>query len=709
MRRIVHLLVYLLPILSGLFLSMNLRAQDRTVTGKVTGVDGAPLVGVLVTQSGTTIGTQTNLEGNFTITVSGKNPELLFSYLGYRDQAIALQGQTRLDVKMEEDQNFLDEVVVVGYGSQKKVSITGAVNVVKPDDLAIGATSSLATSLTGRLPGLVIVQNSGIAGAGASAISIRGASESPLILVDGIERDFEGLDADEIESITILKDASATAVYGIRGGNGVMIVTTKRGQDGKFKINFKAEGGLIHRGKAPQMMDSYTYAMLKNEGTRNDNFIALDDETFQDPYSVVDLALYKNGKAPLTHPSHNWMDYLTNEFGYREKYGVNISGGNKFFKTFTSVDFSKERDVYRSFNVDYNDKSTYQRFNVRSNIDLNITKTTLLSFDLGGQFANRNKPAVDFQELTKMMFRCQPNLSTIYDGKIIFTEDAKKDENPIYMIYNSGFNRTYSNSLQFAVKLNQNLDFITKGLSFNASFSYDHSFSNTYSATRTAAFYYPAFTEGDTVYPALSQTIDPETGNVLNPLSGEWVPQTELPLLSENVESKLFESRSTGPGIKNVNFKANLNYARTWGNHSLGAIAVFTTNSRSYHNGEEKYVPYRYMEAAARLSYNYDDRYFIEFNAGYNGSETFTAKKRFGFFPAVSAGWVLTDEPFFPRNKVLSFFKIRGSYGTTGIDTSPNRFMYYDSWSLSYTGGYQFGLTPAGFGSAYQTTYAAGT
>lgn len=685
--------------------SLNVYSQSRIITGTVKDDLGLEMPGVTVQLKGTSdIGTITDFNGVFSLDIgSVRKPVLKFSFVGFKTQEVDVSNLNVVDLEMSQDVAKLDEVVVIGYGTQKRISITGAVNSIKPDELTLSSSSSIATALTGRLPGTVIVQNSGLAGSKASNISIRGAG-SPLILVDGIERSFEDLDMDEVESISVLKDASATAVYGIRGGNGVIIVTTKRGHEGKFKVNLKTEFGLSKRGKFPEMLDSYNYALLQNEGNRNDNFIALDDETYTgDLYSKDEIELYRTGIDPIMHPSHNWADDLMNDFGHRERYNLSLSGGNKFFKSFTTIGYMNERDVYKSYDVGYNDKSTYSRYNIRTNLDLNLTSSTVLSFDLGGQFSNRHRPNTDFAGLTKDMLITPPNRGTLYDGKLISTTTEIGDF-PFKNVYDVGYKDEFSNKLQFALKLNQKLDFITKGLKFGMSVSYDHGFSNTYTATHSVPIYIPGFTDKETgtVYTS-GLEVDSSTGLVKNPVTSTWVPLSEVELLRNGTESKLNGSRGTGTSAKNFNLRANLNYSRTFGKHDIGAMAVFTINSKSFHSSSDSYVPLRYMELAARLSYNYDSKYFVEVNAGYNGSETFASKNRFGFFPAVSLGYVLTNENFFPKNNVLTFLKLRGSFGTTGIDKGINRFMYYDEYNISYSGGYLFGSTPGGLGEAIQT------
>lgn len=681
-------------------------AQARTVTGTVKDENGDLLPGVSVQLLGVSIGTITDSNGNFSIKVEGSAKSTLrFSFIGYKSEDVSIEGKNYIELEMDPDIANLEEVVIVGYGTQKRVSITGAVNSIKPADLSVASTASVATALTGRLPGTVIVQNSGMAGSKAANISIRGSSNFPLVLVDGIERSFQDLDMDEIESISVLKDASATAVYGIRGGNGVIIVTTKRGKEGKFKINLKTEFGLIQKGKSPAQLNSYEFAMLQNEGNRNDKFVALDDDTFtNDLYSQEDLELYKNGLDPLLHPSYNWFDYLTNDFGHRERYNLTISGGNNFFKSFTTIGYMNERDVFKDYDVGYDNRSYYRRYNVRTNIDLDVTPTTKVSVDLGGQFGNLHKPNVDFKDLSLYMYKKPAIMGSLYNGKIVLAESTTLADHPLAQIYDVGYVDNYTNQLQFAVKLSQQLDFITKGLNLDMVASYDHGFTNNYTATRSAPVYYVGFTDPNTgENTTMGLEVDPSTGYVKNPYTGTWVPQSEVELLRSGTEGKLTGSRGTGTKSRNINFKARLHYMRGFGKHNVAAMGVFTVNSQSFHTQSDNYIPLRYVEAAARLSYNYDERYFIEFNGGYNGSETFAKDNRFGFFPAVSAGWVLSSEPYFPQNRILTFLKFRGSYGTTGIDKGINRFMYFDEYTLNYRGGYLFGLTPVGLGIATQT------
>lgn len=681
-------------------------AQRQIVRGTVTDDTGLGFPGVSIMLKGTTKGTITDLDGMYRIDVSGtKNPTLEFSFVGFKTKTVKVGKQKEISFQMETDVAQLDEVVVVGYGTQKRISVTGAVNSVKAADLPT-AGASVATALVGKLPGTVIVQNSGQAGATASQIRIRGASASPLILVDGVERGFESLDQDEIQSISVLKDASATAVYGIRGGDGVIIVTTKRGQMGKPKVSLKTEFGLIARGEVLDMLSSAEMAEMYNEGARNDAGVPLgvDVSGYTDPYSQYEIDMYKNNADPILYPSHNWYDDMTNDFGHRERYTLNLSGGTKDIRYFTSLGYMKERDAYKDFNVGYDDESYYERYNVRSNIDIDLTQSTVVSVDLGGQFATRHMPNSSFGELTNTMFRTLPNAQMLHGDKIVILNPENEDRTPYGELYNVGYKDNSTNKVQVALKVKQNLDMITEGLSFDMSLAYDHSFYNNYTASKRIPLYYaervPVYDgEGN----AYTPWVDPASGLIYNPLTGEQMDNDIKFMRNGDTESKLSGSRSTGTNKRNVNFKARLKYGRDFGRHHVGAVGVFSLNEQRYSVGSPSYVPFRYLEFAARASYNYAERYFLELNAGYNGSETFEEDNRFGFFPAVSGGWVLSNESFFPENDILTFVKFRGSYGQTGIDKSISRFAYYDAYKLSMSGGYPFGVTPSGQGISYQT------
>ncbi len=665
-------------------MSPSVFAQERTITGTVTDEAGLTIPGATVLLQGTTIGTITDIDGNYSIVLTNqKDPVLEFSFIGLKSQIINVADQSVINVTLGADVNDIEEVVVVGYGTQKRISVTGAVNTLKADELNSASSSSLAASLTGKMPGTVVVQGSGVAGANATSIRIRGAEGNPLILVDGVERSFQDIDPDEIESITTLKDASATAVYGIRGGDGVIIITTKRGKEGPAKISVKAEYGFIEAGKRLEMLDAYEYASMYNEGAINDNSAELEDlngdgtiTPDEYPYTPDDLELFRNGQDPIFHPNNSWYDDLTDDFGYRQRYTVNISGGHQKMRYYTSIGYMRERDIYKDFNVGYDDRSYYRRYNLRTNLDIDVTSTTVLSVNLAGQFANRHKPNMDFGDLTYTMFRTPPTVASLREGRIIKNDQGFSDTTPIEKIYNNGYQDNHTNQMQFSIKLKQNLDFITKGLGADVSFSYDHGFTNNYTASKNIPKYVP---------------YEEEDGSVRYERIGS--------------EGKLGSKRETKTKPRDFVIRTKLNYKRNFGRHNVGAVGVFTASEEAFltSGGNPLYVPRKYLEVAGRFSYNFDDRYFVEFNAGYNGSETFAEENRFGFFPAISGGWVITSEEFFPKNDILTFLKVRGSYGTTGNDKGDKRFLYFDTYDISYSGGYNFGITPSGQGEAKQT------
>ncbi|MFI3305753.1 MAG: TonB-dependent receptor [Rikenellaceae bacterium] len=695
-------------------------AQGNSVSGVVRDDAGYALPGVVVQIVGNaTYGVVSGVDGEFTVQLgAATNPELTFTYVGMVTQTVAVETKSNLQIVLENDSTSIEEVVVVGFGEQKRVSITGAVTSVKTEDLPSTASSSLATSLTGRMPGTVIVQNSGEAGASASDISIRGSSNAPLILVDGIERDFEDLDMDEVESISVLKDASATAVYGIRGGDGVIIVTTKRGREGKFKINFKSEVSLSQIGNTVEPLNAAEFSLLRNEGLRNDSGISLtaaasdtglvEGTSYTDFYTPGELSLYESGSSNL-YPNTDWYDVLYNEFGHRERYSVSISGGNKFFTTYTSLSYMNERDCYADYDTEYDSRSRYDRYNIRTNLDFTLSKTSKLSVDVGGQFGTRTRTnGVDNMSALAATALTASPMGAYFDGDSIIGALAPVTATVYDTMSHSGYRKNHTNKLQMSAKFNQDLSFITKGLSFEVSVSYDHSYNNNFTQKEASslASYYGFFDrENNIAYNIFNNnlTVDPYTGWAYNPITEEWVENADV--LTNGFNSVMTGSATTSTGVMNFNTKARLGYNRSFAKHNVAAMAVFTTNSQSYHSDDYSYVPIRYVEAAARLSYNYDYRYFVEFNGGYNGSETFYEDNRFGFFPAFSAGWVPSNENWFPENNVMTFLKLRGSYGETGIDSGINRFTYFDEYDISYGGQYLFGSTSlGGQGEAMQIT-----
>lgn len=677
------LLVWLLTLfcVGGAFCNLfaNEQSESITVTGVVKDIDGYGIPGVTVTVKFTSLGVLTDLDGNYSIEVPKDKETIVFSFMGLKTQEISIDGKRKIDVEMEEDIESLDEVVVVGYGTQKRVSITGSVTSLKAEELQSTPSVSLATALTGQMPGLVVVQNNGIAGSQSSSINIRGigtpGDSSPLILVDGIERDFESLDMDEVQNISILKDASATAVYGVKGANGVIIVTTKRGLVQKPRVTFSANYGLIQAAKFVDLMDSYQFATLENEGTMNDNYGAEGTEL---PWSQEDLDLFLSGEDPYLHSSHNWYDELTNEFGNKHKLSFGLNGGTEKVKYFVSLSYNYERDIFKDYDVDYDDRSNYRRYNVRSNLDFELSPTTQLNINLGGQFADRHQPNTDLSAVSYSMFRTTPMTMSLIDGKLVGRD--YDSSTGLQALYDNGYKEVYTNKMQLTATLKQQLSFITQGLSFRANVAYDHSYTSTLTCSKNIPYYL-----------------------------AELDADGEISLRQRGYETKLGSSRGQSTSSKTINFKAFLNYARDFtGGHNVSAVGVFSANSKYYvmkvggTSLPYSYVPNKYLEYAGRVSYNYNERYFIEGNVGFNGSENFAEAHRFGFFPAVSGGWVLSNEAFFKENNFLNFFKIRGSYGVTGNDKiSSDRFFYSALYTMD-SGGYKFGDSPTSQGEALE-------
>ncbi|WP_421918878.1 SusC/RagA family TonB-linked outer membrane protein [Marinifilum sp.] len=679
-----NFLVWLLTLFSvvvGSAQTINSDSGNFIVSGTVTDEKGDPIPGANVIVKESFQGTITDINGKYTLNVPTDKNELVYSFIGLLSQTIEINGRSLIDVQLQPDIENLEEVVVVGYGTQKKISVTGSVSVVKEEALQSTPSTTLATALTGRMPGVVVVQNSGEAGAQSARIRIRGAEGNPLVLVDGVERSFEDLDPDEIKNISVLKDASATAVYGIRGADGVIIVTTKRGNFGKPKIKFSANFGLVQAADLPEMLNSYEYAMLKNEGTLND-----EGENASLPYTEEDLRLYQTGEDPIFHPDHRWYDEMTNDFGYRQKYGVNISGGASKIKYFVSLGYNKERDIFKDFNVGYDDESYYNRYNVRSNLDIDLTPTSVLSVDIGGQFAKRHKPNTDLSGsygIAYSAFRTPPDaFAGLVDGRLVQLDRTIDYNTPLEMLFDNGYKETSTNKVQLTAKFKQKLDFITKGLAFNAAISYDHGYSSTLTASKNVPVYYPER--------------DDATGDIT--------------YMRDGAESRLGNSRGADTQSKLIKFKSALNYSREFGDgHHISGVGVFTTNERHYSGiGDYSYVPKKYVELAARVSYNYKHKYFLEGNFGYNGSENFAEDKRYGFFPAVSVGWVVSKEKFFPTNSILSFMKFKASYGEAGRDNfGSQRFFYTDVYTMELTGGYRFGIDPNGQGIGKESRLGA--
>lgn len=647
--------------------------QQQTVNVKGTVLDshGEPIIGANVVVGNTTQGTITDIDGNFKLSVP-MGAKLKISFIGYETQTVVVKN-AKMSIVLADDSNVLDEVQIVAYGAQKKVAVTGAVSGVKGSDLLKTPTGSVTNVLSGQLTGITTVQYSGEPGADMAEIFVRGQgtwnNSAPLIQVDGVERTFNEIDPNEIESITVLKDASATAVFGVRGANGVVLITTRRGTEGKAKISFTTSASVLMPTKTAKKANAYQYADYYNQMQRNDNPNAT--PMFSDDI----MQRFKDHSDPIRFPDVDWVDYCLKDAALQSQHNINISGGTSNVRYFVSAGAYTQGGLFKQFDTPHNVSFQYKRFNYRSNLDIDVTKTTTISFNLAGSIDNQNRPfsGGDTSDLVRDLYTSTPFSSPGFiDGKLVqtstdYTDLALPFTGSTGMSYISrGYQSRSKNKLSADLILKQKLDMITKGLSFNAKGSYNSDFTITKNGEQDIATYTP------------------------------WVlADGTLGYRKTKDAGRLTYSEKSGKG-RNWYMEAGLNYNRSFGKHNVGALVLYN-QSKTYYPSVYSDIPSGYVGLVGRLTYDWNTRYMAEFNVGYNGSENFAPDKRFGTFPAASIGWVVSEEKFWnPVKKVINYMKFRVSMGLVGNDKAGNsRFLYTsDPYSVDDAlpaGGGKFG------------------
>ncbi len=676
--------------------------QEESISGTVVDNTGEAVIGasVIVVGAKTTTGTVTDFDGNFTLKVK-PGTQLKITFVGYKEKVV--KASSGMKVILEEESTMLQGVEVVAYGVQKKVTVTGALSSVKAEDLTRTPVSSVNNVLAGQLSGVTTVQTSGEPGSDAAQIFVRGqgtwADSSPLIQVDGVERDMWDIDPNEIESVTVLKDASATAVFGVRGANGVILITTKRGSEGKAKISFNVSFSALTPTKMVEQTSSYEYATFHNAMRANDG---------KEPYftqSVLDM--FESGADPVRFPSMKWTDYLMKDVTLQQQHNVNISGGNKTVKYFISAGMFTQDGIFEEFDRPYDYGYQYQRFNYRTNLDIDVTKTTKVSFNISGKIDESRKPHTgqSSDQMIREMYWASPFSSAGFvDGKYIVTSVSDADNyvddilktqgetagvlpfgtsTPMaYAMSQPGAYHYNNNKLQMDLVLDQKLDFITKGLSLKLKGSYNSSYQVRKEITHSAATYTPVYHKyaltdenGDYIQTGTTVVKDKQGNDVTVPVYA-WGERTDLRLSGDNTDP-VYSNSSPSKG-RNWYAEGSLNYNRSFGLHTITALALYNQSKEYYISGDYSDIPRTYVGFVGRVTYDWNNRYMAEFNFGYNGSENFAPGKRFGSFPAGSVGWVMSDEPFFkPLKKYVSFLKLRASWGLVGNDKiGGSRFMY---------------------------------
>ncbi len=665
----------------ALIVSFQLMAQQRRISGTIIDSrDRSPMIGANIIEKGTSNGTVTDVNGNFSMEISSDNSVLVISSIGYRTIEISVGNQTTFNIVMEEDTELLDEVVVVAYGSQKKVTVTGSVSNVSGTEILKSPTASLGNALAGKLPGVSTVQYSGLPGGDDPMILVRGVASlstggsAPLVMVDGVERSFTQIDPNEVADITILKDASATAVFGVRGANGVILVTTKRGEAGKTQISASASFGVQTPTMFLDYVNSYEYALAFNQAQRGDG---LQENELR--FSPEAIKHFKDHDQPLLYPDMDWISYILKSVAPQTQQNVSISGGNDRAKYFISVGALQQEGLFRTFATSPDENFSYNRYNYRANLDLTIDQINSLSVNLGGRLEDRTSLPRGEQEIFEdILFAAPMSGAGIVDGKRIVSNTVyvgtDMDNDPM-RFYGSGHQNTINNVLNLDLIYSAKLDMITKGLNFKIKGSYNSSYAHTKKWEQYQAYptYKPYMLEDGTV--------------VLETSGDKWKPEF---------------SEETDVG-RDWYAETSLDYGRKFGNHDVTALLLYN-QSKYYYPWPYQEIPRGYVGLVGRVTYNYLSRYLFDFNVGYNGSENFAPDKRYGFFPATSIGWIVTEEDWMKNQSVLSYLKFRYSYGIVGNDyMGDRRFLYlapeysiHDGVYNGYGGGqhgYNFGTS----------------
>lgn len=657
------------PFIKSLFLSIllsvfcNIQAQQTSeilIRGNITDINSEPLIGAaVVLKNDSTVGVITDIDGNYTIKVPNRYAVLEYRYLGFVSQQQEVGNRQVINVILQEDVGQLEEVVVVGYGQQKKESVVGAIATVAPSKLMTGTSRSVSNELAGKLSGVIAVQRSGEPGYDNSSFWIRGIStfqgnRNPLILVDGIERSLNDIDPEEIESFSILKDASASAVYGVRGANGVILIQTKRGEIGKPKVIAKIEQSFTKPTKLPKFVGAAEYlSVLNSIELEADRVPKYSDEFIENIRNRVDPDLY---------PDVNWMNQVLQDFGDNTRATLDVSGGSEILRySFVAAYYREGGILERDRSHGWNSSLRLSRYNVRSNVDLNLSPTTLMRFNIGGYMQERISPPQSIDGVFGDAFQTPPH---VHPPRYSTGEIPRVSGRPNVWsnLTQTGYERNNRNKIETLFSLEQDLKMLVPGLKVKGTFSFDSYSDNRVTRSKNPDYYNPAIGR------------DPETG--------------ELDLIIDSY-GQMFLDHSTGAGFGNRStyLEGSITYDQTIASdHTVNALFMY--NQRNYDDGSA--LPFRYQGIAGRTSYMYKHRYVGEFNFGYNGSENFAKGNRFGFFPSFAAGWIVSEEKFMENiNHVLTKLKLRGSWGLVGNDDVGVRFPYIST--IDETGEYYWG------------------
>ncbi len=670
-------------------------ASAQLVRGVVSDPSGEPLIGATVIEKGSTNGTATDIDGMYQLNLKdAKNAILVVSYVGYATEEIPVKGQSTLDIVLKEESSVLNELVVVGYGQQKKESVVGAISQVDSGDLLETPSANLSQAITGKIPGVITSQTSGAPGADDASIYIRGRATfagdaQPLILVDGIERSFSQIAPDDIETISVLKDASATAVYGVRGANGVMLITTKRGKEQKPVVNLTASWQWQTPTRKDTYLNSYQSVKLLEEALANDGLPS--------QFSASDIAMYEksvngqlSGVDALLYPNVDWYDEILRSSAPSQRYNASVRGGTKRMRYYASLEYYDQESLFKNLSNDTYGNSTslnYKRYGFRANADFFLTKDLQLSVNFGTRFEERRGPNSNesnsysnvFYQLNHTPGWLFPVAYQVQNGdqmKTLYGGSSQYQDNIYATMAEGGYYKAVNTVNETNFIVDYKMDWLTPGLSARGMMSFDYESYHKNNYMRDFATY------------ELNDRSNYESIDAYNRFNTD----TQLTSTHESLS------------IYKLYMEAQLNYARTFGVNDVTAMVLYMQNDYRYQSDLAK----RYQGVVGRVTYAYDNRYLFEFNAGYNGSENFAKHKRFGFFPAFSLGWRITQESFMENTaNWLSNLKIRASYGQVGNDVYQvngvaQRFLYEQKWS-QIGNDYYFG--PNGVTGIFEQQY----
>ncbi|MEO6813113.1 MAG: SusC/RagA family TonB-linked outer membrane protein [Ginsengibacter sp.] len=661
------------------------------IKGRISDEEGRPLVGASIFIKGGKIGTQTNENGDFSLNVDNRSIILVISYVGFETKEINLKDKsTNIQVTLKPIMRGQPDIVVVGYGSQKKESVVASIVQVKGDVLEQkGGVSSLGAALTGTLPGVITVASQGTPGHEDPKIYIRGQStwnnSDPLVLVDGIERPMNTVDIGSVESISVLKDASATAVFGVKGANGVILITTKRGKEGKADIRFTANTTVKVPSKLASKYDSYDAIRIRDLAIENELGVSPGSWNSYVPVSELDKYKTPSSQAEAErYPNVDWQDELIKKAATSYNASVNISGGTSLVKYFTSIDFLKEGDILKKIDngKTYQPGYGFQRVNVRSNLDFNLSKTTVLSTNLFGSYGVTQDAYGQDAWQYRIWQSIYSNAPDIYyprysdGGWGYFPPEQVSTINSLATLGNNGVRHT--NTLQISTDfiLKQDLGSILPGLSARGALSMDNNFQS------QGGIYDNGNIQQEYINPVTGEAT---YSQFLGTNQFDWIP----PRWNPNVDAV-----QNGATYRKLFYQVQLDYSRKFGKHNVTALGLFSRDKNATGSEFEHYRE----DWVSRITYNYGLRYFAEFNGAYNGSEKFGPNYRFAFFPSAAFGWMISNEKFMQNQDVVNTLKLRYSYGLVGSDNINGRWLYMTQWTYG-------GNTPLGSSAGQSSPY----